>query len=163
MVKLTTEKIIQIHDMFMEQDKGTNEYLPGVRDVGTIYNFIDFQFDDNNSVFKNAAFALYSITYRHPFYNANKRTGFGIASMILESERYFINAKKQERLEYLLKIAEYDTTVEEIEDWLINNTRLIGKMQFWLLTLKYITVVLIALLAFKIAGVIKKVKKLKLR
>jgi prophage maintenance system killer protein len=79
---------------------------------------------------------LHSITHRHAFYNANKRTGFGIASIILESERYFVNAKRQERLEYLLKIAQYETTVEEIEGWLISNTRQMGKLQFKLHTIK---------------------------
>ena len=130
MIELTTEKIIKIHDILMEIDKGTDEYSPGVRDIGTLENFVYYQLNNNNNVFKNAAFALHSITHRHAFYNANKRTGFGIASIILESERYFVNAKIQERLEYLLKIAQYETTVEEIEEWLISNTRRMGKFQF---------------------------------
>ncbi len=130
MIELTTEKIIKIHDILMEIDKGTDEYSPGVRDIGTLENFVYYQLNNNNNVFKNAAFALHSITHRHAFYNANKRTGFGIASIILESERYFVNAKIQERLEYLLKIAQYETTVEEIEEWLISNTRRMGKLQF---------------------------------
>jgi death-on-curing protein len=130
MIELTTEKIIKIHDILIEIDKGTDEYSPGVRDIGTLENFVYYQLNNNNNVFKNAAFALHSITHRHAFYNANKRTGFGIASIILESERYFVNAKIQERLEYLLKIAQYETTVEEIEGWLISNTRRMGKLQF---------------------------------
>ena len=130
MIKLTSKKIIIIHDILMELDKGTDEYSPGVRDIGTLENFVYYQLNNNNNVFKNAAFALHSITHRHAFYNANKRTGFGVASIILESERYFVNAKREDRLEYLLKIAQYETTVEEIEEWLISNTRRMGKLQF---------------------------------
>jgi len=150
MIELTTEKIIKIHDILMEIDKGTDEYSPGVRDLGTLENLVYYQFNNENNVFKNAAFALHSITHRHAFYNANKRTGFGIASIILESERYFINAKKQERLEYLLKIAQYETTVEEIEGWLISNTRQMGKLQFKLHNIKNESIISILSLILKI-------------
>ena len=138
MIKLTSKKIIIIHDILMELDKGTDEYSPGVRDIGTLENFVYYQFNNNNNVFKNAAYALHSITHRHAFYNANKRTGFGVASIILESERYFVNAKREDRLEYLLKIAQYETTVEEIEKWLISNTRQMGKLQFKLYKIKWL-------------------------
>ncbi len=150
MIELTTEKIIKIHDILMEIDKGTDEYSPGVRDIGTLENFVYYQLNNNNNVFKNAAFALHSITHRHAFYNANKRTGFGIASIILESERYFVNAKRQERLEYLLKIAQYETTVEEIEGWLISNTRQMGKLQFKLHNIKNESIISILSLILKI-------------
>lgn len=150
MIKLTTQKIIRIHDILMEIDKGTDEYSPGVRDLGTLENLVYYQFNHENNVFKNAAFALHSITHRHAFYNANKRTGFGIASIILESERYFVNAKKQEILEYLLKIAQYETTVEEIEGWFISNTRQMGKLQFKLHNLKEEAIISILSLILKI-------------
>ena len=156
MIKLTTEKIIKIHGIFMEMDKGTDEYSLGVRDIGTLDNFVCFQFDNNNHVFKNAAFALYSITHRHAFYNANKRTGFGIASMILESERYFVNAKKQEKFEYLLKIAQYETTVEEIEDWFVSNTRQMGKLQFKLYYTKKEVISILSLIVKKLKTTKKK-------
>ena len=40
MIKLTTEKIIRIHDILIEIDKGTDEYSPGVRDLGTLENLV---------------------------------------------------------------------------------------------------------------------------
>jgi len=43
MIELTTEKIIKIHDILMELDKGTDEYSPGVRDIGTLENFVYYQ------------------------------------------------------------------------------------------------------------------------
>ncbi len=150
MIELTIGKIIKIHNILIELDKGTDEYSPGVRDIGTLENLVYYQLNNNNNVFKNAAFALHSITHRHAFYNANKRTGFGIASIILESERYFVNAKRQERLEYLLKIAQYETTVEEIEGWLISNTRQMGKLQFKLHNIKNEAGILILSLILKI-------------
>lgn len=136
MIDLTTQEIIQIHDIIVELDKGTSEYAPGVRDIGTLENLIEFQLTSENDVFKNAALALYSITYRHAFNNGNKRTGFGIASIILESERYHITTNRINRLNFLLKIARYETEVEDIERWLKENTHRMGKIRFMLHIIK---------------------------
>lgn len=136
MIDLTTQKIIFIHDIIVELDKGTSEYSPGVHDLGTLEHLIDYQINSNNSVFLNAAFALHSITDRHAFNNGNKRTGFGVASIILESERYHITASRVKRLNFLLKIARYETTVEDIEQWLKENTYRMSKMQFKLHNIK---------------------------
>lgn len=136
MIDLTTQKIILIHDIIIELDKGTSDYSPGVRDLGTLEHLIEFQINPNNSVFLNAAYALDSITSRHAFNNGNKRTGFGVASIILESERYHITASQANRLDFLLKIARYETTVEDIEHWLKENTYRMGKIQFKLHNIK---------------------------
>lgn len=130
MIDLTTEKIIKIHDIIIELDKGSSDYSPGVRDIGTLEHLIEYQIDSNNSVFLNAAYALHSITDRHAFNNGNKRTGFGVASIILESERYHITASQEDRLDFLLKIARYETTVEDIEHWLKENTYRMSEREF---------------------------------
>ncbi|MFZ3167989.1 MAG: type II toxin-antitoxin system death-on-curing family toxin [Candidatus Methanoperedens sp.] len=136
MIDLTTQKIILIHDIIIELDKGTSDYSPGVRDLGTLEHLIEFQISPNNSVFLNAAFALDSITNRHAFNNGNKRTGFGVASIILESERYHVTASRADRMNFLLKIARYETTVEDIEHWLKENTYKMNNIQFKLHTIK---------------------------
>ncbi|MFZ3385272.1 MAG: type II toxin-antitoxin system death-on-curing family toxin [Candidatus Methanoperedens sp.] len=130
MLDLTTQKIIQIHDIIIEFDKGSTDYLPGIRDIGTLEHLIKYQINPENDVIKNASFALHSITDRHAFNNGNKRTGFAIASIILESERYHITANGADRLDFLLKIARYETSVEEIESWLKKNSYKMGKIRY---------------------------------
>lgn len=132
MIDLTTQEIIEIHDILIELDKGTSEWLPGVRDIGTLENLIEYKLVPENDVFKNAAHALCSITYWHAFNNGNKRTGFGIASIILESERYHITASRIDRLKFLLKIARYETSLEDIERWLKENSQRMGETRFML-------------------------------
>lgn len=130
MIDLTTEKIIKIHDIIIELDKGSSDYSPGVRDIGTLEHLIEYQINPSNGVFLNAAYALHSITDRHAFNNGNKRTGFAVASIILESKRHHITASQENRLEFLLKIARYETTVEDIEQWLKENTCRMSKKEF---------------------------------
>ncbi len=132
MLDLNIEKIILFHDIIIEFDKGTTDYLPGIRDLGTLEHLMEYQISPENDVIKNASFALQSITERHAFNNGNKRTGFAIASIILESERYHITANRADRLNFLLKIARYETTIEDIEIWLKENTHKMGKIRFML-------------------------------
>ncbi len=136
MIKLTREKIIKIHDNLIITDKGNDDYVPGVQCIGTIDHLIDWQLDSKNDVFRNAAFALHTIVANHPFNNGNKRTGFAIAFIILRSERYFINASYNEELEYLIKTASYETTVENAENWLKENTYRKSWIRFKLHNLK---------------------------
>lgn len=143
MIELTTQEIIQIHNIIVELDKGTPEYSPGVREMGTLENLVEHQLAPENDLFKNAALALYSITARHAFYNGNKRTGFGIASIILESERYHITASRVNRLNFLLKIASYEATLEDIERWLKENTCRMGETRFKIHTIKNIIMCII--------------------
>ncbi len=160
MIELTTQKIILIHDIIVELDKGTSEYLPGVRDLGTLEHLIEYQINPNNSVFLNAAFALHSITHRHAFNNGNKRTGFGVASIILESERYHITANRKERYNFLLKIARYETTIEDIEGWLNKNTYRMGKIQFKLHTMSETFTFIMEITRLMLANTPEKNKKL---
>ncbi|HEX7575899.1 MAG TPA: type II toxin-antitoxin system death-on-curing family toxin [Candidatus Methanoperedens sp.] len=140
MLDLNTQKIIRIHDIIIEFDKGTTDYLPGIRDLGTLDHLIEYQIKPENDVIKNASFALHSITDRHAFNNGNKRTGFAIASIILESERYHITANGADRLNFLLKIARYETNVEDIEIWLKENTYKMGKIRYILHIITYIVI-----------------------
>ena len=161
MLDLTTQKIILIHDIIVELDKGTSEYLPGVRDIGTLEFLIEYQINQKNSVFLNAAFSLYSITHRHAFNNGNKRTGFGVASIILESERYHITASRAERLGFLLKIARYETTPEEIEHWLKENTYRMNKIELMLHNSKNHILLYIIIILLWFLHWLKRIMKIK--
>ena len=136
MIKLTLDKIIKIHDDLIFENIGTKEYISGVQCVGTIEHLIDWQLHPKNDVFRNAAHSLHTIIAHHPFNDGNKRTGFAIAFIILRSERYFIKASATDRLAFLIKIAQYETTVEDAEKWLKENTYRMGLIHFKLHNLK---------------------------
>ena len=132
MIKSDVNKVIIIHDFIIELDRAINpdDYLPGVHDQGVLDSLFEWRIKPNNSIIKNAALILDSITARHAFRNGNKRTGFAVASILLESGGYKINATKEESLEFLLKIASYKMDVESIELWLTENTYHMGLIRF---------------------------------
>lgn len=136
MIELTLKKIIEMHDSLILEDVGREEYVPGIQYEGTLEHLIYNQLDPKNDVFRNAAFALHTIIANHPFNNCNKRTGFAIAFIILRSERYFINASATDRLAFLMKTAQYETTVEDAEKWLKENTYRMSFIKFKLHNLK---------------------------
>lgn len=127
---LTSQAIIIFHDSLIEDDIGTDDYLPGILNIGTLDHLVEYQLHLNNDIFTNAAFALHTIADNHVFNNGNKRTGFGLASIILESERYFINASETDRLVFLLNVANYRTNVDDVELWLRENTYQMGFVVF---------------------------------
>ncbi len=134
-VNLSIEKVIEIHDLIIELDRINNpdDYLPGIHERGTLEALFEWRLCPENDVFQNAAFALDSITSRHAFRNANKRTGFAVAYILLEAEGYIINATEEERIEFLLKIARYEVDVDYIEKWLRENTYKMGRVKFMLI------------------------------
>ncbi|WP_052286158.1 type II toxin-antitoxin system death-on-curing family toxin [Methanococcoides burtonii] len=125
-------KIIQIHDFIIELDKAINpdDYLPGIHDIGVLEGLFEWRVSNDNSPIRNAALILDSITRRHAFNNGNKRTGFAVASILLESKGYRITANSKERLDFLVSIAKYQMEVEDTELWLTANSHHIGKLRF---------------------------------
>ena len=78
MTKLTTQKIIEIHDDIIDKYGGER----GIRNEGTI-DYLIFSLNKPNNVIKMAALALYCITANHPFMDGCKRTGFEIADLLI--------------------------------------------------------------------------------
>ncbi len=118
MTKLTTQKILEIHECIIERYGGTK----GVLNIGTI-DFLVYQLNKKNDVFEKAALALDKIITGHPFIDGHKRTGFQVADLILREGGYHIHADEEEILSTLLKIAEYKCTTEEIENWIKRKSR----------------------------------------
>jgi death-on-curing family protein len=113
--ELTAEYIIILHDDVIEKLGGEK----GVRDRSTIDYLIQLINSRKYDVVKMAALALDLITGRgHPFWDGNKRTGHLIADILLRKEGLHIHTEKEKMTRALLKIANYECTVEEIEEWL---------------------------------------------
>ena len=113
--ELTAEYIIILHDDVIEKLGGER----GVRDKSTIDYLIHLLNNRKCDVVKMAALALDLITGRgHPFWDGNKRTGHLIADILLREEGLHIHTEEEKMTRALLKIANYECTIEEIEEWL---------------------------------------------
>ncbi|GFO98063.1 death-on-curing family protein [groundwater metagenome] len=116
--RLTTEHIIILHDDAIERLGG----IKSVLDMGTI-EYLVYLLGRKKDVIKKAALALDLITAKHAFHDGNKRTGHLIADILLREEGYHIHAENEKILNALVKIANYECTVEEIEEWLKRKVR----------------------------------------
>ena len=76
-----------------------------------------------NDVFKKASLVMHSIISGHPFMDGNKRTGFQVADLLLRQEGVHIHANNEQILPALIRIAEYNCSVKEIEKWLKEKVR----------------------------------------
>jgi death-on-curing family protein len=129
---MDAKKVIAIHDLVIELDRQIqpDDYLPGIHNMGELEALFEWRIRPENDVVTNAACVLDSITARHIFRNGNKRTGLAVAYIMLESEGYVFEATEKERLNFLLSIAKYEMTVEDIENWLRDNTHKMGTIRY---------------------------------
>lgn len=67
---------------------------------------------------------LHGIATRHPFYQGNKRTALAVADniLILSPENMIITAEDEAIYRFVREIAKNSYVVEEVEDWLIQNS-----------------------------------------
>ncbi len=117
MIELTTQKIIEVHDLIIENFGGTN----GVLYSATIDHMV-YKLNEKKDVFDKASLILHTIITEHPFYDGNKRTAFQLADLLFRDEKYHIHSDKELTLIFLLRIAEYKCSLENIKRWLKKNT-----------------------------------------
>lgn len=117
MIDLTSEMIIEIHDAVIGRYGG----LPGILCQGTI-DYLVTRINDEPDCFKKAAIALHLIAL-HPFNDGQKRTGFQVADNILRSNCLRVYGHKEEICDFLRRIALYDCTLDQIEQWLRENVK----------------------------------------
>lgn len=115
---LNTQEIIKLHDTLVEKYGGTT----GTMIEGTIDHLVYHQLSPTNTVYANASIALHAIATGHAFFDGNKRTAFALSDVILRSKGYKITADKESIKKMLISVAEYKTTVAEIEEWIRKNT-----------------------------------------
>ncbi len=115
MIELTSEMIIEIHDTIIERYGG----LPGILCQGTI-DYLVSRINAEPNCARKAALALHLIAL-HPFIDGQKRTGFQVADNVLRMNGLCISASKDEICNALLRIAEYDCTLDQIERWIREN------------------------------------------
>ena len=117
MEELTEMKVIQIHDLLIEEMGGE----PGIRDLGTL-SFIVEAINYEPDLFKKAAQALF-LAERHPFWDGQKRTAFELADLILRQDGYrFDRSDTAEIIRVMVRIAQYTCPegeeIDKIARWI---------------------------------------------
>lgn len=113
---LSVERIIQIHDAFLEDHGG----LSGIRDMGLLISSIEtpkasmFGQDLHISIYDKAAAYLFHIVKNHPFNDGNKRTGSVTAILFLQLNGVEITFCDEEYEEFVVEVAEGKWNKEEI-------------------------------------------------
>jgi death-on-curing family protein len=101
-----------------EQDRG----MIGVRDRGTL-EFIEDRIRadgrDAHRGIRLAAWALYMLATSHAFWQANKRTAFIVAEMVLNHYGLGIHPPPDDvGVEFMLRVARGEYPVEAVSEWL---------------------------------------------
>lgn len=117
MDEFSVETFVEIHDELISEDDGQ----PGILNLGNL-EYIVYELNRTNKVFKKAALVLHGIATRHPFIDGNKRTSLTAAYLILMRDGYKINASENEKLAFMIEVAKYNIDVKEVEKWLRENS-----------------------------------------
>lgn len=117
---LTFEQVLEIHDELLKRYGG----LSGIRDKNLLLSALDapkaalFGLEMYPSIYQKAAAYLYHIVSNHPFNDANKRTGYAVTLVFLESNEAKQSFEKEDLEDLVLEVAKGQISKEEIAAFL---------------------------------------------
>lgn len=122
-IAFTVEMIHEIHreiiDTFRElaQRNGDDEtgIIYDVRDQATL-DFIVMAINLAPTSVEQAAVALHRIASQHPYFDGNKRTALIVAETVLGEDGWYLEGAQSDD-EFILKIARYETCLNDAEAW----------------------------------------------
>ena len=122
---LTAEQVLFIHARLIEETGGSH----GVRDLNMMMSAlgrVQASFDNQDlypGLFSKAAALMDSLIRNHPFVDGNKRTGVTAAGLFLHRNGYRLVADSNNLVEMTMRIAESQTSLDELAIWLENNSQ----------------------------------------
>lgn len=122
---VTLDEVLAIHDRMLEVGGGRQ----GIHDFTLLHSAIErpkAQFGEKylyTSIWLMAAALLQSLVKNHPFEDGNKRTAYFSTLRFLEKNGYTLEVKEGAILKFMVKVDVRDLTLEEISDWLKNNSK----------------------------------------
>ncbi len=123
MIKFSKEKVLLLHQIMAEATGGSI----GVRDHALLESALETAFstfggqDLYPTKEEKAAHLGYSLISNHAFVDGNKRIGMYIMLSFLEVNGIHIEAENSEIVELGLKIANGQSTPDEIHMWILNH------------------------------------------
>jgi death-on-curing protein len=122
-VWITREECVTVHELLLAQFGG----LVGIRDEGLLLSALDRPknlYAYQKPTFAEMAASLASgIILNHPFCDGNKRTGFLLAAIFIESNGHQFLASEESALEKTLALAAREIDEKEYADWLFKNMK----------------------------------------
>ena len=124
-VYLTLDVILAIHDSMIEEYGGSF----GIRDLGLIQSALarpqaSFGGEDlYPDIFDKASALFHSLIFNHAFVDGNKRTTLTSTARFLYINGYELNASHRELVDFPLRVENKHLSIEEIAEWLGDNTR----------------------------------------
>lgn len=125
----TIEEVIFIHDRIIEESGGSK----GIRDLDLLQSAVgrpqvSFAGQDlYQDIFFKAAALIHSLILNHPFTDGNKRTGLAVASRLLFINGYKLYDKRQDSIDFTLKIEQKKKSLEKIAHWLKKHSKRVRK------------------------------------
>ena len=114
------KEVLSIHQIIMEKFGGSLE----VRDLNALKAAINRPFAtfDKTDLYPTsvdkAAALLESIVINHPFVDGNKRMGYVLMRLFLLKQGFDINASKDDKYDFMIKVASGEFHIEQIKMWL---------------------------------------------
>lgn len=123
-ITFSVEMILDIHteiiDTFrnLAQRNGEDEtaIVYDVRDAATL-DFIVMAINLAPTPVEQAAVALHRIASQHPYFDGNKRTALIVAETILGEDGWYLEGAQSDD-EFILRIAQYETCLDDAEEWI---------------------------------------------
>jgi death-on-curing protein len=122
---LSAEQILFIHARLVEVTGGSH----GVRDFDMLMSAIGrpmASFDNQDlypNLFSKVAALMESLIRNHPFVDGNKRTGATAAGLFLRRNGYRLTASNSDLVGITMRIAQSQTDLEELANWLRENSQ----------------------------------------
>jgi death-on-curing protein len=120
---ITREECLAIHEMMLAQHSGR----AGVRDEGLLESALSkprnlFAYESPSHAEMAASYAS-GIILNHPFVDGNKRTGFMVAAVFLETNGHAFTATEESVVENTLALAAGKLKEADYAAWLKSNSR----------------------------------------
>lgn len=116
--------MIEIHKEII-QESGGEEGILYRGELEFISDFLknDLDLKAKKDLFKGTTKLVYWIISGHPFIDGNKRSGLQCADVFLRKNGYYLEIDVEEGVEFALKVAKNEMSLDEIRTWIKKNAR----------------------------------------
>lgn len=125
MKTLTLKQILILHELEIINHGGSS----GIRDLGMLKSAIARPFatfageDLYVGIYLKGGALIQSIVKNHPFLDGNKRTAFVSCVAYLELNGYETEVSQKEIVEFMIRVANENLSVDEISSWLEKHSK----------------------------------------
>lgn len=122
---ITLRQVLVLHELEIQNHGGSS----GIRDTGMLKSAIGRPFatfggeDLYPDINLKGAALIQSIVKNHPFIDGNKRTAFTSALIYFEMNSYLLKVDQGEVVDFMLRVANENLSVDEISSWLKKHSK----------------------------------------